>query len=103
MTSCASGIAVLRTIACQLLTGVACRNLLQAAALGGVPEASPVGCRVLPASTVEQLEAFFDTQLRQVCMWTNCHVCGSRSALQAGTVFLCATNRLQTQWYVGLQ
>jgi hypothetical protein len=40
--------------------------LLQAAALGGVPEASPVGCCVLPASTVEQLETFFDTQLKQV-------------------------------------
>jgi hypothetical protein len=47
---------------------------LQAAALGGTPESSPVSCRVLPASTVEQLEPFFDKQLKQVSHRTTPYV-----------------------------
>lgn len=44
-----------------------CCCCLQAAALGGTPESTPVSCRVLPASTMEQLEPFFNLQLKQVC------------------------------------
>jgi hypothetical protein len=61
--------ATLMTLMLQVKCNAFCSMpvcLCQAAALGGTPETTPVSCRVLPASTVEQLEPFFDKQLKQV-------------------------------------
>lgn len=60
-------------LCCCCCTPLCCAGLVlvlfcvQAASLGGTPESSPVCGRVLPAVTVEEMEAFFNKQLRQVC------------------------------------